>query len=86
MGAPYVFKHFNQTANGTQGVPGTRNNNLNVPLIRYAEVLLIFAEAQNELGAPTQEAYDAYKKVHDRSKLTTPGFGTFTSHLSVTPF
>lgn len=78
LGAPYVFKHFNQTANGTLGVPGTRNNNLNVPLIRYAEVLLIFAEAQNELGAPTQEAYDAYKKVHDRSKLTTPGFGTFS--------
>ncbi|MEO6685259.1 MAG: RagB/SusD family nutrient uptake outer membrane protein [Dyadobacter sp.] len=78
LGAPYVFKHFNQTANGTLGVPGTRNNNLNVPLIRYAEVLLMFAEAQNELGAPTQEAYDAYKKVHDRSKLTTPGFGTFS--------
>ncbi|GLU54041.1 RagB/SusD family nutrient uptake outer membrane protein [Dyadobacter frigoris] len=78
LGAPYVFKHFNQTANGTQGVPGTQFNNLNVPLIRYAEVLLIFAEAQNELGAPTQEAYDAYKKVHDRSKLTTPGFATFT--------
>lgn len=78
LGAPYVFKHFNQTANGSEGVAGSRNNNLNVPLIRYAEVLLIFAEAQNELGAPTQEAYDAYKKVHDRSKLTTPGFGTFT--------
>jgi hypothetical protein len=78
LGAAYVFKHFNQTSNGSQGVPGTKNNNLNVPLIRYAEVLLIFAEAQNELGAPTQAAYDAYKKVRDRSTLTTPGLGTFT--------
>lgn len=78
LGAPYVFKHFNQTANGSQGIPGTRNNNLNVPLIRYAEVLLIFAEAQNELGAPTQAAYDAYKKVRDRSTLKTADFATFT--------
>ncbi|WP_221390009.1 RagB/SusD family nutrient uptake outer membrane protein [Dyadobacter sp. NIV53] len=78
LGAPYVFKHFNQTANGSEGIPGSRNNNLNVPLIRYAEILLIYAEAQNELGAPNQEAYDAYKKVHDRSKLVTPAFGTFT--------
>jgi len=79
LGAPYVFKHFNQTANGSPGVPGTRNNNLNVPLIRYAEVLLIFAEAQNEVGGPTQAAYDAYKKVRDRSTLTTPAFGSFTA-------
>ncbi|MCF2445475.1 RagB/SusD family nutrient uptake outer membrane protein [Dyadobacter sp. CY345] len=78
LGAPYVFKHFNQTANGMEGVAGTRNNNLNVPLIRYAEVLLIFAEAQNELGAPTQEAYDALKKVRDRAKLTTPALGSFS--------
>ncbi|WP_207507435.1 RagB/SusD family nutrient uptake outer membrane protein [Telluribacter humicola] len=78
LGAPYVFKHFNQTANGAEGVAGTRNDNLNVPLIRYAEVLLIYAEAQNELGAPTQEAYDAYKKVRDRAQLTTPALGTFT--------
>ncbi|GAB2782481.1 RagB/SusD family nutrient uptake outer membrane protein [Rhabdobacter roseus] len=78
LGAPYVFKHFNQTSNGSEGIAGTRNNNLNVPLIRYAEVLLIFAEAQNELGAPTQAAYDAYKKVRDRATLTTPALGTFT--------
>lgn len=79
LGAPYVFKHFNQTANGSQGTPGTRNNNLNVPLIRYAEVLLIYAEAQNEVGGPTQAAYDAYKKVRDRSTLTTPALGTFSA-------
>ena len=78
LGAPYVFKHFNQTANGSQGVPGTRNNNLNVPLIRYAEVLLIFAEAQNEVGGPTQDTYDAYKMIRDRATLTTPALGTFS--------
>ena len=78
LGAPYVFKHFNQTANGSEGVPGTRNNNLNVPLIRYADVLLIYAEAQNELAAPNAEAYAALKAIRDRAKLTTPALGTFT--------
>jgi len=78
LGRAYVFKHFNRTANGTSGQAGTQKNNLNVPLIRYAEVLLIFAEAQNELGAPTQAAYDAYKKVRDRSTLPVPALATFT--------
>lgn len=78
LGAPYVFKHFNRTSSGTAGVEGTRNNNLNVPLIRYAEVLLMYAEAQNELGAPTQAAYDAFKRIRDRAKLTTPAIGNYT--------
>ena len=78
LGAPYVFKHFNFVSNGIEGVPGTRQDNLNVPQIRYAEVLLIHAEAQNELGAPTPAAYNAYKLIRDRAKLTTPALGTFT--------
>ncbi|SOD99855.1 RagB/SusD family nutrient uptake outer membrane protein, partial [Spirosoma fluviale] len=49
LGAPYVFKHFNRTSNGTAGVAGSRQNNLNVPQIRFAETLLIYAEAQNEV-------------------------------------
>lgn len=79
LGAPYVFKHFNRTANGTVGVPGTRQDNLNVPQIRYAEVLLCYAEAQNEVGGPNQAAYDAFKRIRDRAKLTTPALGTYTA-------
>jgi starch-binding outer membrane protein, SusD/RagB family len=78
LGAPYIFKHFNRTSSGTSGVAGTRQNNLNVPQIRYAEVLLIFAEAQNEGGGPTQAAYDAFKRIRDRAQLTTPALGTYT--------
>ncbi|GAB3950391.1 RagB/SusD family nutrient uptake outer membrane protein [Spirosoma harenae] len=77
LGAPYVFKHFNRTANGTFGVAGTRLNNLNVPQIRYAETLLLYAEAQNEVGGPTQAAYDAFKRIRDRATLTTPALGTY---------
>ncbi len=80
LGAPYIFKHFNRVANGTAGVPGSRANNLNVPQIRYAEVLLLFAEAQNEVGGPTQEAYNAFKRIRDRAQLTTPALGTYTQN------
>ncbi|WP_394351880.1 RagB/SusD family nutrient uptake outer membrane protein [Spirosoma agri] len=78
LNAPYIFKHFNRTANGTPGATPTRNNNLNVPQIRYAEVLLMYAEAQNEVGGPTQAAYDAFKRIRDRATLTTPALGTYT--------
>ncbi len=78
LGAPYIFKHFNQTANGSAGVAGSRNDNLNVPQIRYAEVLLMFAEAQNEVGGPNQATYDAFKRIRDRAKLTTPALTTYT--------
>ena len=77
LGAPYIFKHFNITANGISGQKGTARNDLNVPIIRYAEVLLIYAEAQNEVGGPNQDAYDALKRIRDRAKLVTPALGTF---------
>lgn len=77
LGAPYVFKHFNIVANGIAGAKGSAQNNLDVPQIRYAEVLLIYAEAQNEVGGPTQEAYDAFKRIRDRAKLVTPDMGTY---------
>ena len=79
LGAPYVFKYFNIAALGGPGITPTKLNNLNVNMMRYAEVLLIYAEAQNEVGGPNQEAYDAYKKIRDRAKLTTPALGTFTA-------
>ncbi|WKN44776.1 RagB/SusD family nutrient uptake outer membrane protein [Tunicatimonas pelagia] len=77
LGAPYIFKHFNVTANGTQGMPGTAQDNLNVPMIRYAEVLLIYAEAQNEISGPTQETIDALTQIRDRAGLETPSVGGF---------
>lgn len=78
LGAPYIFKHFNVTANGTSGVPGTGQDNLNLPIIRFAEVLLIYAEASNEATGPNQAAVDALKRIRDRAQLTTPALGGFT--------
>ncbi|PQA55628.1 RagB/SusD family nutrient uptake outer membrane protein [Siphonobacter curvatus] len=37
------------------------------PFLRYAETLLIFAEAENEVNGPTADAYEALNKVRRRS-------------------
>lgn len=78
----YVYKHFDVIANGRAAVGdlpainGTGNSGLNYPLIRYADVLLIYAEAQNESGLNV-DAYNALKSIRDRAGLTTPDIGTF---------
>lgn len=41
-------------------------------LIRYAEVLLNFAEATNELNGPTQAVYDAVNAVRTRESVDMP--------------
>jgi hypothetical protein len=77
LNKPYIFKHFDKVANGTQGVKGTSQSGLNWTLLRYAEVLLIYAEAQNEAdGAPSTQAIAALKAIRDRAGLTTAA--TFT--------
>jgi len=43
------------------------------PYMRYAEILLIYAEALNEsTGGPNQEAYNAINEVRSRAGLTNP--------------
>lgn len=42
------------------------------PVIRYAEVLLSFAEAENELNGPTSAAINALRQVTDRAGVTIP--------------
>lgn len=79
LGAPYIYKHFDIIANGTLGVAGTTQSDLNWPQIRFAQVLLTYAEAQNEAAAaPNTDAWNALKKIRDRAQLTTPALATFT--------
>ena len=51
----------------------------NFPVIRYADVLLMFAETENELNGPTQAALDAVNAVRRRAY----GFSTTTPVDSV---
>lgn len=53
---------------------------INFPILRYSDVLLMFAEAQNEYeGAPSQEAYDAVKAVRDRAGVSTRPLSEYAS-------
>ncbi|MDR0414601.1 MAG: RagB/SusD family nutrient uptake outer membrane protein [Prevotellaceae bacterium] len=47
---------------------GDGRTNINMPLLRYSDILLMFAEAENELsGAPTAAAVKAYEDVRTRA-------------------
>ncbi|KHJ39245.1 starch-binding protein SusD [Pedobacter glucosidilyticus] len=43
---------------------------MNFPLLRYADVLLMLAEAENEVNGPTSVATAALKEVRDRASAT----------------
>jgi hypothetical protein len=51
-----------------QNAPNANSSN-NWPILRYADVLLIFAEAANEAGGPTPEAYAALNQIRTRARL-----------------
>jgi hypothetical protein len=56
------------------GYPNLANeySSTNYPVIRYADVLLMFAEAENELNGPTQRALDAINAVRRRGYGFSP--------------
>lgn len=51
--------------------PKNRNYTpINFPLLRYADVLLMFAEAENEVNGPTARAKNALQEVRDRANAS----------------
>jgi len=64
LGGYFLWKHFDEVAQTS-----TANSDLNWPVIRYANVLLTFAEASNEANGPTADAYDAVNAVRKRAEL-----------------
>ena len=78
LSAPYIFKHFDVVAHGTAGVNGTGSSSLNWMNIRYAQVLLTYAEAQNEASGPTMAAWNALKSIRDRAGLITLPLAGYT--------
>jgi hypothetical protein len=64
LGGYYIYKHFD-----TEAHLSTTTSGLNWPLMRYAEVLLIYAEAANEAGGPTAAAYEAVNQIRRRAGL-----------------
>src|SRR5690606_36044975 len=64
LGGYYLYKHFD-----TQAHLSTTSSDLNWPMMRYAEVLLIYADAANEVNGPSQEAYNAVNAIRRRAEL-----------------
>jgi hypothetical protein len=62
--APQLHKYYDPAVVGNQN-----QSSKNLPIIRYAEVLLISAEAINELNGPTAEAYQAIDDVRNRAGI-----------------
>lgn len=63
-----------------QGGQGA-NSKVNFPVIRYSEVLLLYAEVLNELnGGPTADAYTAINIVRGRAYNSYTGNGSYTNH------
>jgi len=59
---PHWYKFFDPSSIANLG-EGT----LNYPVIRYADVLLTYAEALNEINGPSAEAFEAVNKVRRRA-------------------
>jgi hypothetical protein len=68
---PYINKAYDPSA--FVAVPSEAATN--VTLLRYAELLLIHAEAENEANGPTAKAYKSINRVRNRAGLAnlTPG-------------
>jgi len=78
LGGPYIFKFFNTIANGAPGQTGTGVDDLNIHQIRFAEVLLVFAEATNESTGISDDAYEALTRIRTRAGLTTAARNSFS--------
>ncbi len=61
----YINKFRNRNISGNGGI-GTNQNR---PLIRYAEVLLNYAEARNEYVGPDDQVYQAIEAIRERAGL-----------------
>ncbi len=53
-------------------IPLVERSAFNAILIRYAEVLLTYAEAQNEAGGPDESVYSAINQVRKRPSVNMP--------------
>jgi hypothetical protein len=57
-------RHFLPSPPGKASAKGT---GINWPMLRYSDVLLMFAEAENEMNGPTGEAQSALTRVRQRA-------------------
>lgn len=64
LGGYYLYKHFD-----TEAQLSTTSSGLNWTMMRYAEVLLTYAEAENEANGPSAAVYEAVNAIRRRAQL-----------------
>lgn len=64
------------------GANSSGKTGFNYPYMRYADVLLMFAEAENELNGPTVKAVDALRKVRQRAFAAVDWTNKVETYLS----
>ncbi len=82
--APYVRKYLYDT-------PENMEKNVSyqcMPIIRYADALLLFAEAENQVNGPTQAACDAVNQIVNRATggVPNPADPLFTTSMTKQEF
>jgi starch-binding outer membrane protein, SusD/RagB family len=61
---PHIYKWHDPVA-----ITETGKSGLNWPLLRYAEALFIYAEAENEISGPIHSAYEAVNEIRRRAEI-----------------
>jgi starch-binding outer membrane protein, SusD/RagB family len=65
----YIRKTVDESINGQASRADKHPGGENYKIFRYAEVLLSYAEAQNEAVGPDQSVYDAINKIRERAGI-----------------
>lgn len=68
----YIRKTYDERINGLLERPKGKKNHGDWPLLRYADVLLGYAEAQNEAVGPDQSVLDAINEIRTRTDVSIP--------------
>lgn len=71
----YIGKWRRSFETAPGGIKDKNNTSINWPILRYSDVLLMLAEAENKVNGPTATAYDAVNQVRRRAyglDLNTP--------------
>lgn len=69
----YAFKKYTYFVDDVKRTaPQPNQAEINPIIMRYAEILLTIAEAENELNGPTVRAYDAINQVRNRTSVNMP--------------
>ncbi|MQY79044.1 MAG: RagB/SusD family nutrient uptake outer membrane protein [Bacteroidetes bacterium] len=66
----YTYKKL--TMYDTLDIGTITASEMNFPFIRYADILLMYAEAMNEVNGPTMEVYDAINQIRNRPTVEMP--------------